>query len=522
MPITVKADVYSFGIVLLEMVCCRRSVDISLPEDEIVLTDRVYDCYMAGELNKLLGDEEVEKRGLERMVTVGLWCIQDEPSLRPSMKVVLMLEGTVEIPIPPDPSSFLNLDPPHSLKAAAFCLAPSPSLMASKLPVFFVFVFLSVLCLVVGAQQNLSNLINLGSSLSPSTQPNSWLSSSGRFEFGFYPEGKGFSVGIRLVGNPEKTVVWTARRDDPPVSSNATLALTKEGWLVLRTEKGEEINITGASDPASFASLLDSGNFVLYDNVSNVIWKSFDSPTDTILGGQNLTNGNLLVSSVSNTDHSSGRFILYMQSDGNLVAYPINTTAESLNAYDWTSTYTGGDSINLNLDYNGNLFLSQQGSLLLLLVNLSSSSSSGHGAVVYRATLDPNGNFLLYSHSFSSGGSATMKLEWSALQDQCEVKGFCGFNSYCALMGSEHDCLCFPGFNFIDPNQKFLGCQGDFGPEGCRDWKEAVKQYTVIQMKDLVFPVPPYSVVPMTEADCSKSCLEDCNCGAALFDSNGN
>nr|DAD40009.1 TPA_asm: hypothetical protein HUJ06_014332 [Nelumbo nucifera] len=108
MPITVKADVYSFGIVLLEMVCCRRSVDISLPEDEIVLTDRVYDCYMAGELNKLLGDEEVEKRGLERMVTVGLWCIQDEPSLRPSMKVVLMLEGTVEIPIPPDPSSFLS------------------------------------------------------------------------------------------------------------------------------------------------------------------------------------------------------------------------------------------------------------------------------------------------------------------------------------------------------------------------------------------------------------------------------
>ena len=48
--------------------------------------------------------------------------------------------------------------------------------------------------------------------------------------------------------------------------------------------------------PATSAAMLDSGNFVLYDNDSNVIWESFDFPTDTILGGQNLSSKELVSS----------------------------------------------------------------------------------------------------------------------------------------------------------------------------------------------------------------------------------
>ena len=47
----------------------------------------------------------------------------------------------------------------------------------------------------------------------------------------------------------------------------------------------------------SFA-MLDSGNFVLYGNDSNVIWESFDFPIDTILRGQNIYSEDNLVSSV--------------------------------------------------------------------------------------------------------------------------------------------------------------------------------------------------------------------------------
>ncbi|XXG65314.1 hypothetical protein AAC387_Pa05g3047 [Persea americana] len=108
MPVTVKADVYSFGIVLLEIICCRRNVEIEAKEEEKILCDWVHDCFQAGELEKLVTFEDVDKKSLEEMVKVGLWCIQEKPSVRPSMKmVVMMFEGTANIP-PPPLSSFLN------------------------------------------------------------------------------------------------------------------------------------------------------------------------------------------------------------------------------------------------------------------------------------------------------------------------------------------------------------------------------------------------------------------------------
>ncbi|RVW78152.1 G-type lectin S-receptor-like serine/threonine-protein kinase LECRK2 [Vitis vinifera] len=104
--ISVKADIYSFGVVLLEIVCCRRSIEVKVSTaDEIILSSWVYGCLVARELDKLVGDEQVEFKSLERMVKVGLWCVQDDPALRPSMKnVILMLEGTVDIPFPPSPT----------------------------------------------------------------------------------------------------------------------------------------------------------------------------------------------------------------------------------------------------------------------------------------------------------------------------------------------------------------------------------------------------------------------------------
>ena len=105
-----KSDIYSFGVVLLEIVCCRRNIELEVSTpDEITLSNWVYKCFNAGELNKLVeDDEEVDLPTLERMVKVGLWCIQDDPASRPLMKnVILMLEGTMDIPVPPSPEPLL-------------------------------------------------------------------------------------------------------------------------------------------------------------------------------------------------------------------------------------------------------------------------------------------------------------------------------------------------------------------------------------------------------------------------------
>ncbi|KAI7997535.1 G-type lectin S-receptor-like serine/threonine-protein kinase LECRK1 [Camellia lanceoleosa] len=150
----------------------------------------------------------------------------------------------------------------------------------------------------VQAQQRRQSNITLGSTLTPTTN-SSWLSVSGLYAFGFYPEGNGYAVGVFLAGILEKTVVWTANRDNAPVPSNATLVLTSGGWLVLQQPQSQDTDITGLTQPASYASMLDSGNFVLYNYVHNIIWQSFDHPTGTILSSQILLAGQDLISRAS-------------------------------------------------------------------------------------------------------------------------------------------------------------------------------------------------------------------------------
>ncbi|KAF3440228.1 hypothetical protein FNV43_RR18511 [Rhamnella rubrinervis] len=58
-------------------------VDWNLPEEEAVLDEWVYRCFENGEL-ATVGDEEIDMQHFERMIKVGLWCIQYEPSLRPT------------------------------------------------------------------------------------------------------------------------------------------------------------------------------------------------------------------------------------------------------------------------------------------------------------------------------------------------------------------------------------------------------------------------------------------------------
>ncbi|XP_058073439.1 G-type lectin S-receptor-like serine/threonine-protein kinase LECRK3 [Magnolia sinica] len=113
MPITSKVDVYSFGVMLLEIVCCRKNVELVLGnEEKAVLTDWAYGCYRRGRLDMLLMDDRdamEDMKRVERLVKLGIWCIQEEPSLRPCMKkVTQILEGAVEVSVPPHPSSFIS------------------------------------------------------------------------------------------------------------------------------------------------------------------------------------------------------------------------------------------------------------------------------------------------------------------------------------------------------------------------------------------------------------------------------
>lgn len=105
-----KSDVYSYGMLVLEMAGGRRNFDSEISQ----ASDLYYPhcIYKNLELGKDLGitgvTTEDEKEISRKMILVGFWCIQTNPLDRPSMsKVVEMLEGSFQsLQIPPKPFLF--------------------------------------------------------------------------------------------------------------------------------------------------------------------------------------------------------------------------------------------------------------------------------------------------------------------------------------------------------------------------------------------------------------------------------
>ncbi|KAI3699082.1 hypothetical protein L2E82_43105 [Cichorium intybus] len=102
-----KSDVYSYGMMILEMVGGRKNIEV-----EVDHTSEIYFphwIYTKVELDEELGlhmSMSDEENGMVRkMIIVGLWCIQTNPLSRPTIsKVLEMLEGDAKsLEIPPKP-----------------------------------------------------------------------------------------------------------------------------------------------------------------------------------------------------------------------------------------------------------------------------------------------------------------------------------------------------------------------------------------------------------------------------------
>ncbi|MQM03791.1 hypothetical protein Taro_036582 [Colocasia esculenta] len=91
--VTAKSDVFSFGIVVLEVVSGRRAVDLSYPDDKIVLLDwvrRLSDegrCLHAGDSR--LPDGSYSLAELRWLLHLALLCTLYDPNSRPTMKWVV-------------------------------------------------------------------------------------------------------------------------------------------------------------------------------------------------------------------------------------------------------------------------------------------------------------------------------------------------------------------------------------------------------------------------------------------------
>ncbi|WVZ64638.1 hypothetical protein U9M48_014132 [Paspalum notatum var. saurae] len=109
-----ESDIYSFGIVLLELVTGRRPVEEPDDSDELfVLVRWVWRLYSKNAITEAVderllrqgdGEAEVEveerRRQMERALVVGLWCAHPEPSDRPSMAHAMNVLQSADVKLP--------------------------------------------------------------------------------------------------------------------------------------------------------------------------------------------------------------------------------------------------------------------------------------------------------------------------------------------------------------------------------------------------------------------------------------
>ncbi|GLT95676.1 hypothetical protein SLE2022_133440 [Rubroshorea leprosula] len=113
--VSYKVDVYSYGMLLMEMASRRKNVNPFVEHSSQIY----FPSWASKQLNRGMELEiqeaaEHQKRIAKKMVIVALWCIQMKPSDRPSMnKVIEMLEAELEsLQIPPTPFQFY----PHAIQ----------------------------------------------------------------------------------------------------------------------------------------------------------------------------------------------------------------------------------------------------------------------------------------------------------------------------------------------------------------------------------------------------------------------
>ncbi|KAK4366349.1 hypothetical protein RND71_014229 [Anisodus tanguticus] len=84
-----ESDVYSFGIVALEIATGKKSVDPGTGKSDAGLVEYVWDLYGKGKLLSVVDEKlhmDFEQEQVERLMITGLWCAHPESNLRPSIR----------------------------------------------------------------------------------------------------------------------------------------------------------------------------------------------------------------------------------------------------------------------------------------------------------------------------------------------------------------------------------------------------------------------------------------------------
>ncbi|KAL2462697.1 G-type lectin S-receptor-like serine/threonine-protein kinase CES [Forsythia ovata] len=111
--VSMKTDIFSFGVLLLEIVSGKKNYSSYHLERPLNLIGYAWELWMEGRVLEIMDsrlDNSSPKDEIKRCINVGLLCVQDHPEDRPSMTdvVYMLTKDTVQLPAPKQPAFFIE------------------------------------------------------------------------------------------------------------------------------------------------------------------------------------------------------------------------------------------------------------------------------------------------------------------------------------------------------------------------------------------------------------------------------
>ncbi|CAO2203576.1 unnamed protein product [Urochloa humidicola] len=364
------------------------------------------------------------------------------------------------------------------------------------------------------------------------------VSAQGKFELGlFSPNGSGrFYLGIWYKNIPEQTVIWIANRAAPlsrvasaelrvsPDDGNLELVGISQSstvaGMVWSSNLSSSLSAPSSPGSSNVAVMRDNGNLVLVDggNSSNVLWQSFNHPTDTLVPeawlGENKLAGEYqtLTSWRDAKDPAPGVFTCTVDPDGSSEFFLLWNGSR---AYWRSGVWTGRVFANMPEAVNNVLF---NQTYVETPAYRRVTSVLYDNATITRMVLDFTGQikqhiWVPYSQSW--------QFFWAAPTVQCDVYALCGASGICSQR-SQPPCQCPPGFTPAAAREWGLN---DWSG-GCR--RSASLQCAGNRSTDGFLELPnmnltdgSLAVGARSRAECESACLNNCSCEAYTFSGGG-
>ncbi|CAI9296510.1 unnamed protein product [Lactuca saligna] len=314
-----------------------------------------------------------------------------------------------------------------------------------------------------------------------------------------------FAIVINLFNSHKDfpDVIWSANRDYP-VKLGAILNLTASGELVLQEVDGSSVWTTNtAGKSIAGINLTDEGNLMLFDVQNLTVWQSFDHPTDCLVPGQKLLQGQKLIPSVSSTNWTAQKDLYSFQVEQKgLFAYVGSNPPQAYYSYLVPEKDTNNTSYLQLFDRSLCFFFfaTDRPGYCESVNDLSPEYT------LWYVKITPDG------HVKAFGWQSTIEA-WKLVTDLTDELGKCSFPLVCgsnAICSANETCSCPEKDSFRTVNG--MGCS-HVTPLTCN----ATQDQSFIELKNVDYFTYTTDMEDVEMETCKQACLNKCSCKAALF-----